>query len=128
MKKSTTIIYWIVTGLLAAMMFMSGIMNAMVTPESVTLITDHLGYPKYFIAFIGVAKALGAIALVIPGLRRIKEWAYAGLTFDLTAAIYSIISVGDPVSAWAPILIGLALIAVSYIYYHKKLKATQTVK
>lgn len=128
MKKSTTVIYWIVTGLLAALMLMSGIMNAMVTPESVTMITDHLGYPKYFIAFIGVAKALGAIALVIPGFRRIKEWAYAGLTFDLTAAIYSIISVGDPVSAWAPILIGLALIAVSYIYYHKKLKATQAIK
>lgn len=124
MKKRITIIYWIFTGILAAMMLMSGIMNAMVTPESVTMLTGHLGYPKYFIAFIGVAKVLGAIALVFPGFPRIKEWAYAGFVFDLTGAIYSSICVGDPVSAWAPILIGLALIAGSYIYYHKKLKAT----
>jgi len=67
---------------------------------------------------------LGAIALIIPGFSRLKEWVYAGFAYDLLAAMYSSICVGDPVSAWAPLLIGLALLFASYILYHKKRKAT----
>ncbi|MFT3701958.1 MAG: DoxX family protein [Agriterribacter sp.] len=126
--KKINIIYWIVTGILAAMMMMSGIFNAMVNAQSIEMITKHLGYPEYFIRFVGIAKILGAIALVVPGFPRIKEWAYAGFVYDLTGALYSSISVGDPASAWAPLFIGFALIALSYIYYHKKLKATGAAK
>ena len=119
-NKSTKILYWIFTGILAALMLLSAIPNIMSTPESVTFVSTHLGYPSYIIPFLGVAKLLGAIAILYPGFPRLKEWAYAGLVFDLTGAMYSGISVGDPPGAWMPILIGYVLIACSYIFYHKK--------
>ncbi|SMG65112.1 conserved hypothetical protein, partial [methanotrophic bacterial endosymbiont of Bathymodiolus sp.] len=52
----------------------------------------HLGYPSYLLPFLGVAKLLGILAILIPGFPRIKEWAYAGLTFDLVGAMYSSIA------------------------------------
>ncbi len=119
--KRTKIIYWIATGLVAALMLMSGITNVLVVPDAITLF-KHLGYPIYLIPFLGVAKTLGAVAILVPGFRRIKEWAYAGLTYDLGGAMYSGIASGDPASGWSMILIMLALIALSYIYYHKLLK------
>ncbi len=121
--KKTKIFYWVFTGLLAALMLVSSIPDIIVVPEAVTLVTTHLGYPVYFISFIGVAKFLGVIAILVPGFPRIREWAYAGFVFDLTAAIYSMIRVGDSPAKWMPMFIGLALIACSYIFYHKMLKA-----
>ena len=52
------------------------------------------------------------------------EWAFAGLTFDLTGALYSHLSVGDPASAWMPAAIGLLLIAASYVAYRTMRKAS----
>jgi hypothetical protein len=62
---------------------------------------------------------LGIIAILIPGFPRIKEWAYAGLFFDLIAAIYSIISIGQ--QGWQFILIPITLGALSYYLYHRRL-------
>jgi hypothetical protein len=121
MKKINTI-YWILTGLAGAMMLLSSIPNILSVPDAVELVVKHLGYPSYFLPMIGVAKLAGAIAILIPGFPRIKEWAYAGLIYDLTAAIYSAISVGDPVSQWLPILVPIILLASSYIYHHKRLQ------
>ena len=72
MKKTKTI-YWIFTGLLAVLMLVSSIPDIMVVPQAVDMITTHLGYPRYFIPFIGVAKFLGVIAIVVPGFPRLKE-------------------------------------------------------
>lgn len=123
--KKTKIIYWVFTSLVILLMGVGAIPSIIGAKDSVALISEHLGYPHYFVAFTGVAKLLGCIALLIPGYSRIKEWVYAGFTYDLSAAIYSFISVKDPVSQWFPLIIGLGLIAGSYIYYHKlkKMKA-----
>ncbi len=110
MKKTNTI-YWILTGLAAAMMLLSSIPNILSVPDAVDLVVKHLGYPSYFLPMIGVAKLAGAIAILVPGFPRIKEWAYAGLIYDLTAAIYSAISVGDPASQWLPIFVPIILLA-----------------
>ena len=56
---------------------------------------EGLGYPFYLIPFVGVAKVLGIIAILIPGFPGIKEWAYAGLFFDLVGATFSIYSSGE---------------------------------
>src|ERR1041385_3507476 len=88
------ITYWIVTGLFALFMAWSGVMNIMVDKGSIDLIHTMLGFPEYFIPFLGIAKVLGAIAIVIPGFPRIKEWAYAGLFFDLSGATFASIAVG----------------------------------
>lgn len=121
--KKIKIIYWIFTGLLAVLMTFGSIPDVIMIPEA-RAIFQHLGYPMYLLPFIGIAKLLGVVAVVVPGFNRLKEWAYAGFFFDITGALYSHISVGDPVSAWAPLIIGYILIFGSYIYHHKKLNAT----
>jgi uncharacterized membrane protein YphA (DoxX/SURF4 family) len=121
--KRTKIIYWIITGLLSVMMGIGAIFDAISAPEAIEHIT-HIGYPAYLLPFLGVAKILGIIALLIPGFPRIKEWAYAGLFYDLIGALYSHIAFGDPVSDWAPLFILFALIGSSYFFYHKLLKET----
>lgn len=88
-----------------------------------------LGYPTYFIPFTGWAKLMGAIVLLIPGYGRIKEWAYAGLFFDLIAAIYSGIAVAH---TFDPLMLTLLIWFVpgilSYNYWHKKIKLDSTKK
>jgi uncharacterized membrane protein YphA (DoxX/SURF4 family) len=121
--KKINIIYWVFTGILVAVMLFSGITGIMNTPESIKMLSGHFGYPAYFNQYLGVAKVLGSIALLVPGFPRLKEWAYAGFTFDMISAVYSEISVHDSVAQWAPIFIFIAFLAVSYIYHHKRLKA-----
>src|SRR5688500_13261574 len=92
--KKTNIFYWIFTGLFSALMLGSAIPDIMIDPIAVQGMHTELGYLTYFIPFIGVAKALGVIALLISGYPKIKEWVYAGLIFDLIGAIYSIFAIG----------------------------------
>ena len=120
--KKINIIYWVITGLFLAMMLWSAISSLSSNPQG-QKIMEHLHYPVYLGKLLGVAKILGVIAILTPGFPRLKEWAYAGFTFDLIGAGFGFISVGDPVTQWVFILVFLALWAVSYIYYHKKLKA-----
>ncbi|MEO6166999.1 MAG: DoxX family protein [Chitinophagales bacterium] len=117
--KKTKIIYWILTGLFGAFMLFSAVPDILVTKEAITFMTDHMGYPTYIIGFIGVAKLLGVITIVVPRFPRLKEWAYAGLSIDLLGAAYSQISLGDPLwgvfftlGVWG---VGMA----SYFLYHK---------
>ena len=84
--KTINSIYWVFTILFAGLMALSAIPSILTDEDSVKILHDMLGYPVYFIPFIGVAKLLGVIAILIPGLDKIKEWAYAGLFFDLAGA------------------------------------------
>ncbi|ARU60779.1 DoxX-like family protein [Tumebacillus avium] len=120
--RNKKVLYWVFTGLLAALMLVGSIPDIMSVPEAVELF-DHLGYPAYLLPFLGVAKTVGVIAILIPGFPRIKEWAYAGFVFDLAGAMYSSIAVGDPASGWLPFLFGFLLIAGSYVSYHSLRKA-----
>lgn len=117
--KKTNILYWVFTGLFGAFMLFSAIPDIMVTEEAVTFVTG-LGYPKYIIAFLGVAKALGVIAILVPGFPRLKEWAYAGLFFDLLGATYSVISSQGAQLAQLFMVLPFGFLALSYIYYHKR--------
>ncbi|MEW6469877.1 MAG: DoxX family protein [Bacteroidota bacterium] len=116
--KSIPIIYWTTTILFVGFMAFSGVFDILVTEEAVQFIT-HLGYPVYFIPFLGVAKLLGSIAILIPSFRRIKEWAYAGLFFDLIAAVYSNYMVDgfQPGALFMVPVFGMAI--ASYIYNRK---------
>lgn len=117
--KKTNILYWVFTGLFGAFMVFSAIPDIMVTEEAVTFVTG-LGYPKYIIAFLGVAKALGVFAILVPGFPRLKEWAYAGLFFDLLGATYSVISSQGAQLAQLFMVLPFGFLALSYIYYHKR--------
>jgi len=122
--KKTTILYWVFTVLFGGFMLFSAIPDIMVVPEAVDFVSTKLGYPKYIIAFLGIAKALGVIAILIPGFPRIKEWAYAGLCFDLIGATYSGICVDglQPEMLFMALPFGLG--TASYLFYHKRLNAT----
>jgi uncharacterized membrane protein len=120
--KKLNILYWTFTGLFALVMLMSGIQNALVTQQSIEVFKS-LGYPEYIIPFIGVAKVLGSIAILVPGLRTLKEWAYAGLFFDLTGATYSSVVAQEFHPAMLGMLVFFGLFALSYFYYRKRERA-----
>jgi uncharacterized membrane protein len=91
--KTKNIVYWTTTVLVA--FFMSGgvaqLMQYRAKPHGVV---PELGYPMYFFAILGVWKILGAITILVPDYPRLKEWAYAGIFFDLTGAAVSCAAVG----------------------------------
>ena len=118
--KKTKVIYWLFTGLFSAMMLGSAIPDVISAPIAVQGMHHELGYPLYFIPFIGVAKVLGVLTILLPISSRIKEWAYAGLIFDLLGATFSIIAIGKP--DWIFMILPIFLAIGSYVFYHKKLK------
>lgn len=125
--KTINTLYWIFTILFCVLMIFSSWSSILVQEDSVKLIHDMLGYPTYFIPFTGWAKLMGCIALLIPGYGRIKEWAYAGLFFDLVAAVYSGIAVSQTFNPMMLLMvIWFAPGVLSYIYWHKKRKLALT--
>src|ERR1700737_150192 len=116
--KTTKIIYWVFTILLVALMLFSAVGSFMNNPQGAEF-AKHLGYTVSLFKFLAVAKILGIIAILVPGNPRLKEWAYAGFTFDLIGATYSSLAAGDPVSAQIPVFVALIFVFGSYITYHK---------
>jgi DoxX-like protein len=109
-------IYWGVTGLTGAFMLSSSIPDLLQIPQAI-VVFQHLGYPQYLLVFLGLAKTLGVAVLLLPWDSRVKEWAFAGLVIDVTGALYSHLSVGDPFNVWLPAGIGLVLLSSSYLAY-----------
>lgn len=127
--KTINILYWVFTIVFAALMLFSSYGSILVNEDAKTLIHDQLGYPVYFIPFTGYAKMIGAIVILIPGLKTIKEWAYAGLFFDLIAVVYSSIALAgkiDPMMAF--MLIWFVPGILSYILWKKKMKLEMQVQ
>src|SRR5437899_10213135 len=112
MKKSS-IAFWTTTILGPASFVIGGVLELQRGPEVVATL-NHLGYPVYFAAILGAWKLLGAIVIAAPGLRRVKEWAYAGFVFDLTAAAVSRAAVGDSAGDIVAPLVFLALVLASW--------------
>ena len=104
---------------------MSAVTSFMPNPQSEAMM-QSIGYPYNVLYLLAVAKILGVIALLVPGFSRLKEWAYAGFTFDLIGAVYAFLMVGTPLADTAFMLVGLVLVFGSYIYHHKLLKEKQT--
>jgi hypothetical protein len=112
--KTEKIGYWAATGLVAFAFAFGGVMD-IARPPAVLAGLQELGYPAYFALILGVWKVLGAAALLAPRLPRLKEWAYAGMVFDLTGAAASHAAVGDPVAKVVVPLVLLALVVASYV-------------
>ena len=125
--KKTKIFYWIFTSLFAFMMFGSAVPDIFLAQMAVDGFKT-MGYPVYLMPFLGVAKTLGVLAILIPGYPRIKEWAYAGLFFDLIGATYSIIALGAPFANWIVMALPMLLGVGSYVFYHKKLRTSAATK
>lgn len=96
-ERIKAIAYWITTGLLALGMFSGGVAQAIHVKWNVDGFI-HLGFPIYTMTIFGTWKILGVIALLAPGFRLLKEWAYAGFFFLMTGAVISHLSSGDGIS------------------------------
>ena len=115
MTKRNRIIYWVSTIWLALGMISSGLVQLFKMNEEVDMF-DRLGYPEYFMTLLGVWKILGTAAILIPKFPLLKEWAYAGIFFTMSGAVYSHAATGDPaIDFFGPVLT-LILIAVSWYF------------
>jgi hypothetical protein len=92
--KGKNIAYWTTTVLIAFFMGSGGVSQVVQFLGNVHGVVPILGYPMYFFAILGIWKVLGAIAILVPRFPRLKEWAYAGIFFDLTGAAASCAAVG----------------------------------
>ena len=116
--KKIRIFYWITTGLIALLMAFSAISSLASHAQAVAFF-NTINMPSYLISFLSIAKILGVIAILVPGYPRLKEWAYAGLVYDLVGAVYCNYAVGKPAGEWFPIFIFIAVAFASYFLYHK---------
>ncbi len=94
MKKKNLVIYWIATGLMSVGMLSSGLAQIAHAKEMVDLVVP-LGYPVYVLTILGIWKILGVIAILVPGFKLLKEWAYAGFFFVMTGALISHLASAD---------------------------------
>ena len=120
-SKTSNILYWVFTILFAGLMAFSAVGGLQPSEEAIKILHDGMGYPVYFIQFISYAKLLGAVTILVPGFKRIKEWAYAGLFFDLAGAIYSgFASAGKFDPMMLTMLIWIVPGILSYYFWNKK--------
>jgi DoxX-like family len=92
--KAKKITYWTTTALIAFFIGGGGLAQMWQYHANPHGVVPVLGYPLYFFAILGFWKVLGAIAILVPRFPRLKEWAYAGIFFDLTGAAASCAAVG----------------------------------
>ena len=105
--------YWSATAVTVFMLLSGGLAYVLGAEFAVGGVVA-LGYPAYVVTILGVWKLLAVPALLVPGFDRLKEWAYAGVMFDLTGAAASHLAVGDPL--WHQFLIG-GLLAAAFVSY-----------
>lgn len=124
--KTTKIAFWVSTILI---FLFQGVMPALTGhTEMAKEGIRHLGYPAYFGIALTISKVIGALILIIPAIpKRIKEWAYAGFTFDFIFAMISTWAVDGFSAAVLFPLIVLAVLLVSHASYHK-LQAKQSLQ
>lgn len=116
MKKYKAI-FWIATGFIFLFEGLMPLGSLLLAPQYFNAGTRPLGYPDYFAYVLIIFKVLGATALIIPKLpSRIKEWVYAGLSFNLIFAVISHAAVDGNIGyILMPVVIG-GILAISYIY------------
>jgi hypothetical protein len=118
--KKINIFYWICTGILIPAIGIGSIFGIVPNEDSLKIFSS-LGYPAYIVPFLSVAKLLGLIVIFIPKYPRLKEWAYAGIAFDIIGAGYSILAMGNPFTNVIFPILALLFLFGSYFLYHKKL-------
>ena len=107
------IAYWVSTGLLAVPSLFAAFAYLSGSPQAVEGFA-HVGYPQQLRIILGIAKPLGALALVVPGLPRVKEWAYAGFTFAWISAFVAHYLAKDGPVAFTPLVL-LMILIISYL-------------
>lgn len=112
-NKMKPIAFWIFTVLLISMLLFSGL-GALTKQDFLVEIMTHMSFPLYVMNILGPAYVLAAIAIIAPGLPKLKEWAYAGVVFAMIAGLASHIAIGDSFSEMIAALLLLILASSSY--------------
>jgi uncharacterized membrane protein YphA (DoxX/SURF4 family) len=107
------ITYWVSTVLVAVPSFLAAFTYLSGSPQAVQGFA-HVGYPQQLRIILGIAKPLGGIVLLVPGIVRIKEWAYAGFAIAWICAFIAHRLAGDGSTAFAPLVL-LVLLVISYL-------------
>lgn len=110
---ASKIVYWVMTGLLAVAAAFAGVSYLSGSAQAVQGFA-HVGYPQQLRILLGVAKVLGGITLIVPGLPTLKEWAYAGFTFAWVAAFFAHYLAKDGSVAFTPLVL-LVFLFISYV-------------
>jgi hypothetical protein len=106
-------LYWLATMYIVLTSFWGGVAAILHAPPLFDEVL-RLGYPPHFSTVLGVWKVLGAMALAIPGRPLLKEWAYAGMLIDVTAAMAADAAVGDGVSSFIGPIVWLGALLASW--------------
>jgi|SRR5690606_4691745 len=118
--KKNKIIFWTATIIIALWEAVMPISTWISAPEYMTFGTKALGYPDYFAYSLAIAKVLGVIAIIYPKTpEKLKEWAYAGLSFTLIFAFISHACVDQNIGYMIMPLAFLGILALSYYYKNK---------
>lgn len=111
--KTARVGYWIATLLFVVPQAWSAAQYVTMAPRMVETFTG-LGYPLYVMSFLAIVKVLGIAVILWGRPATLKEWAYAGFTFDTLGAAWSHVSSGDP---WFIVAVPLAFLAVQLVSY-----------
>jgi len=120
-SSAQNIAYWILTVLFCLLILGSGL-GHITRAEPIVEVFQYLGYPEYLMLMLGVAKLVGIPFLLYPGAVRLKEWAYAGYTFDLVGGFVSHLMAGKAFGLALPPLILWFFMAGSYVLYYLRTK------
>jgi len=124
-NKKFKIAYWVVLVFITIGMLFSAVPSVLKLPYAVEHFCHVLKLPEYLLVFTGVIKIIGLIALYIPGYPRLKEWIFAGFTFDLIGAWYCNYTGLHSFAATLPVLVYLLILFVLYYLYHRIQPATK---
>jgi hypothetical protein len=123
--KTARILYWTITILFATAMLLDSI-GGITRAEAGQEVLRHLGYPMYVLTIFGVAKLLGAIAILQNKFRTVKEWAYAGFAFNFIGAAASRAFAGDSAGLIIMPIIMLAVMFFSYFLWKRTSQLSET--
>jgi len=125
--KKNKIIFWVATAIIVLWEGIMPLATILFASQYVTAGTKPLGYPDYFAYTLIICKVLGVIAIAYPNApAKLKEWAYAGLTFNLIYAFISHTYVDQNIGFMLMPLVFLGILAVSYLYNDKIRDHSQT--
>jgi DoxX-like family len=117
--RTLLVLYWVSTAFVVLIMGLAGVLF-LLRVDAAPKVLQHLGYPLYFATFFGVTRLMGATAVLLPVPKGLREWAYAGLTFDLVATSFSIVASGLPIAAVIQPAIILIAVLGSYLCWRQR--------
>ena len=109
LSRTRRIAYWVTTSILAVETGVGGILDLART-QHVRMVVAHLGYPAYLLTILGLWKVPGAMVLLLPRFPRLREWAYAGIFFEMTGAAASHAFFGD--TQYVAITVSFSILAL----------------